>query len=125
MKHILQINELFGLDKPKIGDPIMSNIIEILKDENIQIEIEDEIGYRFKIDNKRYFCFYNDNAISNQYFVSVSQGDTITRYEFSKKYWKELKSIAKKQEEIEKNSNLNQDIEDTDPTRRIANKYNL
>jgi len=124
MKHIKSINELFG--KPKNGDVIMQRLLDIIKEENIEVIKHPNGNLEFKIDDKIYECIDYQTGFLTKDCKLVVMGQSRSRdYNFSSKFWNELKKINKSQEILKKDKYLSKDLEDIDDTKRTAKKYNL
>lgn len=131
MKYI-KLYEIFGLSKKtEKGDKLIQRLFEIIKEENITIF--EHGGYRVDIDDRIYSFSslgWNDKDVSiydkSQIRISPTHGEyvsgkPISTYPISRKSWKELEKLYKKQQEPD---TVN-DFEVLDDLTRSVKKYNL
>lgn len=121
MKHLKSINELFG--KPKNGDEMVELLIQKVKENNIEIKYT-RVGYILKFDGDNYTfdCDFTDLPFSgDDYYFVVDD----TRFDISKKYYKEIVKIYDEQEKKKKNQVIEDKLDKLVDMRRDAKKYNL
>jgi hypothetical protein len=124
----MKINELFGLDKPNEGDALIYRLIEIIKNDNVEVEKNPNGRITFKIDDQDYMAQTSTGVafLGGVYIKKMSKTWQVeVGYKISIKYWYELERIAKKQELDRRKSIMDNELDKLDDTKRIANKYNL
>ena len=128
MKHIKSVNEWFW--SPEDGDDFAKKVIDIIKNENIDIEkltndtiIDNElydVFYSMNIDNEKIFFRYDDGKYNIKVYDLISnQLKSIVN--ISTKYFNQIKQLYKDQIRIKNIKNL-PDLSDLG---RSTKKYNL
>jgi len=133
MKYIKEIS-FFKNEELEKGDKIVLRLLEIIKDE--KIEIDHSGGYQIELDDKIYSfadfrvsilnhdcrvsIFNKNQKIMKGQYAGVVAGVPSSRYKFSYKLWKELEKLYNQQQ-----TPINNDLEELSDLNRTAKKYNL
>ena len=117
----LKYFEIFGLNQPKEGDAIIKRLLDIIKKENINVQKHPNGNYGFTIDNKTYTCIAYQTGITLDCVLSINNKS----YKFSTKFWYELKKIAKEQENLKKDTDISNELDELTDIVRASKKYNL
>ena len=125
MKHLKKFNEWKLFNQYEDGDSIVNKLFNIIKNENIPIQHEG--GFEIELDDKIYtfsksgrHCWiskFDQNQKNTQNFIL---GKPESRYDFSKKLWKELKNLYKNQQ-----NNISDDLDNLSIDTRTSKKLGV